>query len=99
MLHHKDVAEYDENAEQIQSIIDPKDNPQTSFNHLADHPALLVLSKSFGTKEFQATFDHSNLKSSLLTTEHEHIALSGFGKRACAMKMDVKEMLRLYPKK
>jgi len=96
---HKDRAEYNANAEQIQKIIDPKDNAVTSFSHLVDHPSLVVLSKSLSAKEIQATFYHSNLKPSLLSNNHEHTALSGFGKRACAMKIDAKELFRLTSQK
>jgi len=92
---HKDRAEYNSNAEQIQQIINPKDNPTSGFSHLVDYQSLIVLTRSFSGKEVQTTFFHSNLKASLLPNEHEHIALSGFGKRACAMRIDAKEMFRL----
>jgi len=96
---HKDRAEYDANAEQIQTIINPKDNAVCSYGHLVDHPSLVVLTRSLSGKEVQPTFHHSNLKPSLLSNEHEHIALSGFGKRACAMKIEAKEMFRLSTQK
>ena len=38
--------EYEKNAESIQKIIDPKDQPVTSFTHLMDHPTLIAWTKS-----------------------------------------------------
>jgi len=94
LLSHKDRAEYDENADHIQLIIDPKDPPATSFMHLSDHPTLVSLTKSVAGKEVQATFLHTVKKASLLATNHAHLALAGFGKRACAMRIDIKEMFK-----
>ena len=91
---HKDQEEYEKNAESIQKIIDPKDQPVTSFTHLMDHPTLVVLTKSPIEDEVQATFFHSKVKASLLSAEHDYLALSGSGKRACAMRIDMKEMFR-----
>ena len=61
---HKDQEEYEKNAESIQKIIDPKDQPVTSFTHLVDHPTLVALTKSPIEDEVQATFFHSKVKSS-----------------------------------
>ena len=91
---HKDQEEYERNVESNQKIIDPKDQPTTSFAYLMDHPTLVTLTKSSIEDEVQATFFHSKVKFSLLSSEHDHLALSGFGKRACAIKVDAKEIFK-----
>ena len=91
---HKDQEEYERNAESIQKIIDPKDQPTTSFAHLMGHPTIVTLTKSSIEDEVQATFFHSKVKLSLLSSEHNHLALSGFGKRVCAMRVDTKEIFK-----
>ena len=60
-----------------------------------DHPTLVTLTKSPIEDEVQATFFHSKVKFSLLSSEHDHLALSGFGKRACTIRVDTKEMFRI----
>ena len=92
---HKDQEEYERNVESNQKIIDPKDQPTTSFAHLMDHPTLVTLTKSSIEDEVQATFFHSKVKFSLLSSEHDYLALSGFGERACAMRVNAKENFKI----
>ena len=92
--HTKTKRNMKKNAECIQKIIDPKDQPTTSFAHLMDHPTLVTLTKSSIEDEVKATFFHSKVKFSLLSSEHNHLALSGFGKRACAMRVGTKEIFK-----
>ena len=99
ILSHKDREAYDEGADLIQSIIDPKSNAETSFLHLSEHPTLVVLSRSSLNKEIQLSFFHSIRKSSLLAKNYSHFALIGMGHQACAMKIDPKEIFRLTPKR
>ena len=91
---HEDQEEYDRNAGSIQKIIDYKEQPATNFAYLIDHPTLVTMTKSSIEDEVQATFFHSKVKSSLLSSEHDQLALTGFGKRACAMKVDAKEIFK-----
>jgi len=91
---HKDKMEYEKNADQIQSIIDNKVQAPANFLDLCDHPTLAVLTRSLAGKEVQVSFYHAVKKNKLLTKTHDRFALVGFGRRACAMKIDPKEMFK-----
>jgi len=96
---HKDREEYERNADQIQSIVDGKAQAAENFLDLCDHPTLVVLTRSPTDEDVQISFYHSTRKSELLKKTHERLALVGFGRRACAMKVDPKAMFRLSTKK
>ena len=96
---HKDKEEYERNADQIQSIVDGKAQASANFLDLCDHPTLVVLTRSPTDKDVQISFYHSTRKSELLTKTQERFALVGFGRRACAMRVDPKEMFRQPTKK
>jgi len=99
LLSHKDKAEYDESADQIQLITEPKANDTTNFVHLSDHPTLVVLTNSLTDKKVQTTFYHHAIRPSLLASNHEFVALAGFRRRACAMRIETSDMFSLSTKK
>jgi len=96
---HKDSAEYDAQAESIQCIVSSTDSASTSFGNLTDHPSLVCITRSSSDKEIQATFHHETRKTSLLSSKHDNLALLGFGPRACAVRIEPKEMFKVWPNK
>ena len=96
---HRDKTEYDAHAEHIQSIINASDSALISFSHLVRHPTLVCITKSSIGKEIQATFNHETRKTSLLSSEYVNLALMGFGTRACAIRIEPKEMFRVSANK
>jgi len=89
-----DRLEYDDQADRIQLIINSKDSLWKCVSHITDHPTLVCLSKSLVGKELQATFYHTLRKLSLLDGSNECYALVGFGQRACAIRIEAKELFK-----
>jgi len=96
---HKDRAEYDVHADCIQRIISTTDSASTSYLHLMDHPSLVCITRSSIGGEIQATFFHTTRKTSLLSSEHMNLALLGFGSRACVVRIEPKEMFKVWANK
>ena len=94
ILSHQHRTEYDKSANVIQEIIDPKLSADANFKLLSDHPWLVCLTRSFIGRDIQASFYHNIKKASLLSSDYENFALMGFGPRACAMRVDPKEMFK-----
>ena len=95
ILSHKDRKAYDEGADKLQTIIDPKDSAEICFSYLTEHPTIVILTKSLATKEVQMTFFHTSKKSLLLEKDYGHLALIGVGHQACAMKIDPSDIFHL----
>jgi len=96
---HKDRTEYDAHADCIQCIVNTAESASASHIHLMDHPTLVCLTKSNIGKEVQATFYHEKRKTSLLSSEHLNLAFLGFGSRACVVRLEPKEMFRIWNNK
>ena len=85
---HASAATLNENASNIQKAFHPIDNPTESFQKLCQQPNLVVLSKSPIPNEVQASFLHTRRFESILQTKPHHNALTGFGARATAVKLN-----------
>ena len=97
---HEDKMEYNLESELIQGLINQSEKEETSFQHLAENPTLVVLSKSTTSDlDIQLTFLHHRKKKEVLSREFDHLALVGFGPTATAVKMNIKDLFRTSPKK
>ena len=85
LLNHPNRQDYDDQAEGIQSLIDANETPLNNFRVLAENKPLVCMTKSPIGKFIQLTFFHSFKKTTILKSNAEYFALSGFDERASAV--------------
>ena len=96
---HPDKEAYDEQADTIQTLIDPDESPTNNYRLLSENKPLVCISKGAFNKSIQSTFFHSLKKSSILKAENEFFALNGFGVRSYAVRIEPKELFKISKKK
>ena len=95
---HPANQDYDTNAAMLQKLISNSETPLNSFRHLNENKTLVCISKNLFDGNLQATFNHTIKKTSFTQMEPDCLALTGFGERALAVKLDPKEIFK-YPQK
>ena len=94
---HPSNQDYDTNAAALQSLISSSESPENSFRHLNENKTIICITKSAFDGHLQATFNHTMKKTSFMQKDPDYLALTGFGERATAVKLDPKEIFK-HPK-
>jgi len=66
---HQDRDSYDEQAESIQSLVDPSENSANNFRLLSENKTLVCITKSLLGNHVQLTFFHSICKMAILSSK------------------------------
>ena len=95
---HPSNQDYDTNAAALQSLISNSESPENSFRHLNENKTIICITKSAFDGHLQATFNHTVKKTSFMQKDPDCLALTGFGARAMAVRLDPKEVFK-HPQK
>ena len=95
---HPSNQDYDTNAAALQKLISNTESPENSFRRLNENKTLICITRSAFDGNLQATFNHTLKRSSFVQTNPDFLALTGFGERAMAVKLDPKEIFK-HPQK
>ena len=91
---HPSNKDYNTNASYLQKLISVKETEENSFRLLSDNKTVICIMKSIFNGERQATFYHTIKKASFIQTNPDFFALTGFGERATAVRLDPKELFK-----
>jgi len=91
---HPDKNAYDQQAESIQSLVNPEEKSVNNFRLLSENKTLVCMTKSLLKNHVQLTFFHSIRKLAILSSEAEFFGLMGFNNRASAARLDPDIMIR-----
>lgn len=89
--------DYDTNAAALQKLILFSETAENSSRHLNDNKTIICVTKDAFDGHLQATYNHTIKRASFTQVNPDCLALTRFGERATAVKMDPKEMFK-HPK-
>ena len=95
---HPSNEDYNANAAALQKLIPFSETVENSFRHLSDNKTVICVTKNTFDGHLQATFNHTVKKASFTQTNPDYLALTGFGERATAVKLDPKDIFK-HPNK
>lgn len=98
MKSHPTNADYNKHLASLQTLIPDTENETNSFRHLTDSKFIICMTKG-SDNEVQATFCHSIVRKSFKDKSPTYLALTGFGTRAMAVRMNPKEIFQATTEK
>ena len=96
---HEDRDKYIEQADSIQKLVSPNENPQNNFRLLSENKTIPCISRSQWNKDIQITFFHSTKKIAILSPDSDCFGLIGFSERSYAVRLNPEEIFRLSSQK
>ena len=99
LRNHPTNEDYNKNIAALQTHIPRTENERNSYRHLTDNKFIVCFTKGSLNNELQVTFNHSILKNSFTDKDADCYALSGFGSRAIAVKVDPVEIFKTTTQK